>query len=212
MGKTSQGIDGQVINRVGNHVFRVVKGQNIISIYQPNVANPQTPLQQQNRLKFALLSEFFGRLSEAVAAGFVGKTGHGSGYNRAVSVNFANGITGTYPNYAMNYSALKMSEGKVDLPYSPSASLDNSNLTIGWTDNSDTAAYASPEDPLALIVYNSSKHQVSTVLSAAKRNDTTFVYNCPSTWNGDDIEVYIFFRDEKLENASPSVYLGHFSL
>ena len=212
MGKTSQGVDGQIVNRVGNHVFRVVKGQNIISIYQPNVANPQTQLQQQNRQKFSLLSKFFGECAPIVEAGFVSKTGKGSGYNRAVSVNFANGITGTYPNYAMNYSALKFSEGKVDLPYSPSASLDNSNLTIGWTDNSDTATYAHPEDPLALVVYNSSKEQVVYVLNAAKRRDTTFVYNCPSTWNGDDIEVYVFFRDEKGENASKSAYMGHFSL
>lgn len=212
MGKTSQGIDGQVVNRVGNHVFRVVRGQNIISIYQPNVANPQTTLQQQNRLKFSLLSKFFGECAPIVEAGFVGKTGKGSGYNRAVSVNFANGITGSYPNYAMNYSALQFSEGKVDLPYSPSGSLDNSTLTIGWTDNSDTATYASPEDSLALVVYNSSKEQVVYVLNAAKREDTTFNFVCPQTWNGDDIEVFIFFRDDKGENASKSVYLGHFSL
>lgn len=212
MGLTSQGIDGQVTKRVGNHVFRVVKGRNVISIYQPNVSNPQTDAQKQVRDKFSLLSKFFGTLSAVVELGFVGRSLKGSGYNAAVSVNFKNGITGTWPNYAMNYSALKLSQGRVDLPYSPSASLDNSNITVGWTDNSDMSPYASPEDKLALVVYNSSKEQVAFNLNAAKRNETTYVFNCPSTWNGDDIEVYVFFHDEKGENSSKSAYMGHFSL
>lgn len=212
MGLTSQGIDGQVVKRVGNHVFRVVKGRNVISIYQPNVSNPQTDEQKQVRDKFKMLSQFCGMLSPVMEVGFVGRTGKGSGYNRGVSVNFKNGITGTWPNYALNYSALIIAQGRIDLPYSPSASLDNSNLTIGWTDNSDLGAYASPNDQLALVVYNSSKGQVVYNVNGPKRNETTYVFNCPSTWNGDDIEVYIFFHDEKLENSSKSAYMGHFSL
>ena len=46
MGKANQGVFGAWTKRVGNVVGRVIQGVNVYSIYQPNVSNPRTELQQ----------------------------------------------------------------------------------------------------------------------------------------------------------------------
>lgn len=211
MATLQQGILGGFSGKVGPVVGSSWKGKAVIRAKALSIHNPNTEEQQKVRAHFALLAQFVSRSSGFINVGFKTQAQGMTECNAALAANYDNGITGTFPNYALNYSALQVSKGSLDLPYSPSASLDNSNLTIGWTDNSDLCN-GSPEDKLMLLVYNSSKEQVVYNTSAAMRNETTYVFNCPSTWNGDDIEVYIAFRSAKDDTTSKSAYMGHFSL
>lgn len=64
---------GSVVKgRVGSIVYRVRNGETIASQYQPNVANPSTPAQVQNRAKLKLLSQLGAAVEPAIAIPRVG--------------------------------------------------------------------------------------------------------------------------------------------
>lgn len=58
-----QGITGKVSGKMGSAVFRVRNGQQVVTQYNPIVANPNTKAQQGPRSKFKLLSQLAAVLS-----------------------------------------------------------------------------------------------------------------------------------------------------
>lgn len=63
---TMQGITGKLSGKMGSAVFRVRNGQQVVTQYNPVVANPNTKAQQGPRSKFKLLSQ----LAAVMAPGF----------------------------------------------------------------------------------------------------------------------------------------------
>lgn len=60
---TMQGITGKLSGKMGSAVFRVRNGQQVVTQYNPIVANPNTKSQQGPRSKFKLLSQLAAVLS-----------------------------------------------------------------------------------------------------------------------------------------------------
>lgn len=60
---TMQGITGKLSGKMGSAVFRVRNGQQVVTQYNPIVANPNTKAQQGPRSKFKLLSQLAAVLS-----------------------------------------------------------------------------------------------------------------------------------------------------
>lgn len=58
-----QGITGKLSGKMGSAVFRVRNGQQVVTQYNPIVANPNTKAQQEPRSKFKLLSQLAAVLS-----------------------------------------------------------------------------------------------------------------------------------------------------
>lgn len=58
-----QGITGKLSGKMGSAVFRVRNGQQVVTQYNPVVANPNTKAQQGPRSKFKLLSQLAAVLS-----------------------------------------------------------------------------------------------------------------------------------------------------
>lgn len=211
MGKCNQGVFGNWTKRVGNVVGRVVNGRNIYSIYQPNVSNPQTEVQQQLRTKFRMLSKF-----GSVNAGFLNlglheSKGEGTWLSRFISVNFYDGVTGTWPSFELNFPKLIMSQGNVDLPYNPAAQLQGSDINITWTDNTGIGN-ARDSDKVMFIVFNKDKNQSIGDTEAADRSTRQASYNLPASWNGDTVFVYFAMYRVEARIASTSVFLGQFTI
>lgn len=61
-----QGISGGLSGKTGSYTFRQARGQTIVSQYQPNVKNPNTQGQQNQRAKFKLMSQ----LAAVMSPGF----------------------------------------------------------------------------------------------------------------------------------------------
>lgn len=211
MGKCNQGVFGNWTNKTGNVVGRVVNGRNIYSIYQPNVSNPQTEEQQQLRTKFRMLSKFGSVNAGFLKSGLLESKGEGTWLSRFISVNFENGITGTWPAFELNYPKLIMSQGNVDLPYNPAAQLQGSDINITWTDNSGIGN-ARDSDKVMFIVFNKDKNQGIADTEAADRSTRQASYSLPASWNGDTVYVYFAMYRVEAKVASASVFLGQFTI
>lgn len=211
MGKCNQGVFGNWTKRVGNVVGRVVNGRNIYSIYQPNVSNPNTETQLQLRTKFRMLSKFGSVNAGFLNLGLLESKGEGTWLSRFISVNFDDGITGTWPSFELNFPKLIMSQGNVDLPYNPAAQLQGSDLNVTWTDNSGIGN-ARDSDKVMFVVFNKDKNQSIADTEAADRSTRQASYSLPASWNGDTVYVYFAMYRVAAKVASASVFLGEFHL
>lgn len=75
-------LSGAVTGKLAGNVYSVSAGQQIVRAYQPNVANPNTELQVNNRTKFKLASQLSAAFSPVIA---ISKQGLVSGRNQFVS-------------------------------------------------------------------------------------------------------------------------------
>lgn len=211
MGKCNQGVFGNWVKRVGNVVGRVVNGQNIYSIYQPNVSNPQTDLQMRTRTKFSMLTKLGSVIGGFLSISLHKSKGNGTWLSRFISINFFDGITGTWPSYELNYPKLILSQGNVDLPYNTAAQLQGSDINITWTDNSGIGN-AKDSDKVMFLIYNKDKNASIADSEAAERSTRQASYNLPASWNGDTVYVYFAMQRVNDKTASASLFLGQFTV
>ena len=211
MGKCNQGVFGNWVKRVGNVVGRVVNGQNIYSIYQPNVSNPQTETQQQIRTKFSMLCKLGSVTASFLMLGLLESKGKGTWLSRFISLNFDDGVTGTWPSFELNYPKLIMSQGNVDLPYNPAAQVQGSEISVTWIDNSGIGN-ARDSDKVMFVVFNKDKNQSIADTEAADRSERQASYSMPASWNGDTVYVYFAMYRKAAKVASTSVFLGQFTI
>lgn len=211
MGKCNQGVFGNWVKRVGNVVGRVVNGENIYSIYQPNVSNPQTESQQQTRSKFSMLTKLGSVIGGFLAITLLQSKGKGTWLSRFISINFKDGVTGTWPSYELNFPKLILSQGNVDLPYNPAAELQGSDVNITWTDNSGIGN-AKDSDKAMFLIYNKDKNASIADSEAADRSTRQASYSLPASWNGDTVYVYFAMQRVSERTASASMFLGQFTV
>lgn len=86
-----QGITGKLSGKMGAAVFRIRKGDQIVTQYNPVVSNPNTAGQQEKRAAFKLMSQLgavmapaFGALDKPAA----GSKGAGTARNRFFQLNY----------------------------------------------------------------------------------------------------------------------------
>lgn len=211
MGKCNQGVFGNWVKKVGNVVGRVVNGENIYSIYQPNVSNPQTERQQKTRTKFSMLTKLGSVISEFLLIGLLQSKGKGTWLSRFISINFKDGVTGTFPSFELNYPKLILSMGNVDLPYNTAAQLQGSDVNITWTDNSGIGN-AKDSDKAMFLVYNKDKNVSIADSESADRSTRQASYTLPASWNGDTVYVYFAMQRVAERTASASMFLGQFTV
>lgn len=215
MGVCDQGVFGSWRNRVGNVVGRVRQGRNVYAIYQPQVANPRTPAQLRYRRIFTAFSKLGRNLLPTLKVGFASLDGYkyGSAYSSFVGFNIKNGVAYEYNAQTgvvtLKYDKLDISVGNLPLPLSPVGTLDGSDISVTWSDNSGIG-YAAANDVAYVCVYNPAKLQ-SILDGKYKRSERSAVIQTPVAWSGDTVEAYLFMRDEK-GNCSETFYCGSFNL
>src|SRR5690606_18987475 len=109
MGKISQGVLGGFSGKVGNVVGGSWKGIDYMRIMPANVANPKSPGQLDQRSKFSTVLQFLQPLVDFVKVGFKLYAKNMTQFNSAMSYNLLNAITGTYPNFSIDYRTALLS-------------------------------------------------------------------------------------------------------
>ena len=178
------------VGKMGDIVGRKGKGgEYIISQYQPTPRNPQTQAQMVQRSKVALVGSFAKHLSgwaKIMCRGDYKLTGYG----KLMKLLLPECITGTYPNFEIDFTHALISKGSVDLPYSPSASPEGTTLSLTWADNSGLGN-ALTTDEVCVCCYNATKNQCVYQIGIAQRNERNTTLTLPSTWTGDTVNVWM---------------------
>ena len=208
MGKISQGILGGLSGKVGNVIGGNWKGIDYLRIKPSSVANPRTVGQVNQRNKFSATIQFLqpnkGFLNIGYKAFAVKKTA----FNSAMSYILGNAITGTAPNFSIDYSLALLSRGSLSTALNGSVDLSTANqVTFNWDDNS-ADGNANTTDKAMVLAYNAEKKESIYLLDGATRTTTSQVLSLPTSYTGDTIQLFMAFVSDNGSIVSNSVYLG----
>lgn len=134
MGKIT-GLYGSVTGKIGNVVFSQNSGTTVARQYQPNVKNPSTIAQSEQRAKLKLMSQVSAALAPVIA---IQKNGMKSSRNLFIQRNF---------NYAMSesgvasvtYENLQLTSGSAGLPSIIASRSETEGIKISLSEAADSA-------------------------------------------------------------------------
>ncbi|MBU1013908.1 MAG: hypothetical protein KKG99_12970 [Bacteroidetes bacterium] len=212
MGTISKGILGGFSGKVGTVVGASIFGIDVMRSYQANVGNPRTVGQVSQRTKFSLIVQFLRLLLPIIKIGYALKAIGQSAFNACVSYNIKNSITGTYPDYSIDFSKIMISQGSLLKVPAPSIDENNaSSVSIAFSQHCSSTDTEYNDLAYALF-YNVTKGSVMTSMGIRKRSDSN-VYVAPEMWAvGDEVHAWIFFTSPDGSKVSDSVYAGSATL
>ncbi|WEK20517.1 MAG: DUF6266 family protein [Candidatus Pedobacter colombiensis] len=213
MGKLTGGIDYDMIGRLGNHVGRKRKGKNIISMRPSKSKKPGTPLQINQRIKFGMMTSWLSNLSGLIDIGFAAYDTKMTAQNAAVKYNLEHAITGTGPDYQINYRKILYSRGPLDLPiYMEVGTVIDCKIEFLWANQivnpgNPGESNALATDKATLLVYNSTKGKFVTLKAAAPRSALKFELQLPLDFAGDSVDCWMSFVSANGKLVSNSIYI-----
>lgn len=208
MGKIAQGILGGLSGKVGNVIGGSWKGIDYIRIKPASVANPRTEGQVNQRNKFTVTLEFIQAVKPFIHKGYKFLAVKKTAFNAAMSYVLNNAITGTAPNYLVDYANALVSRGGLSGALNPTSDLATAGeVTFNWDDNS-AEGNANTTDKSMLLIYNPSKKESISLLDGADRTVGSQIVPIPTTYAGDTVELFMAFIAEDGSQVSDSTYLG----
>ncbi|WP_019038498.1 DUF6266 family protein [Psychroflexus tropicus] len=207
MGKISQGVLGGFSGKVGNIVGGTWKGIDYMRIKPANVSNPRTAGQVDQRSKFTITLRFLQTMTDFLRVGFKLYANKMTQFNAAMSYNLNNAITGTYPNFSVDYANALVSRGGLTEALNGAVSSSGGLVEFTWDDNSGSGS-AQATDKALLVVYNATKDQAIYDTAGAARSATSQNLAMPNDFIGDDVEAFIGFISDDGKEVSDSIYIG----
>ncbi len=117
MGRLSRGFLGGFQGQLGTAYGCFWRLMDLVKAMPRKVKRAPTEAQLPARLKLSLMTSFLARLSSIINIGFkYVKTPGQSAMNAAVSYNLNNAITGTSPDFSIDFPKLMFSKGRLPLP------------------------------------------------------------------------------------------------
>jgi len=208
MGTIKQGILGGFSGKVGTVIGASWKGIDYMRSIPVSVLNPNTPAQVEHRAKFSAIVNFLKPLTVFLRVGFKSKNTTMSPFNAAMSYHLKNAITGTFPNYKIDHSKVRVSQGNLPGALNPQVQLTTTGeIEFTWEDNSfETDSMA--DDKVLLVPSNSSKQHAVFVYDGNTRHSGSQVITLPENYAGDEIQCYIAFQNERQTIFSDSQFLN----
>ena len=208
MATNEQGILGGFSGKVGTVVGGNWNGIDFMRGKPAHIANPRTAGQLDQRVRMATIIKFLGPLKAFLRVGFKKQAIKMSAFNAATSYNLAHAITGTYPDYMVDYLKVLICQGKLAGALNPQINPSTSGqVEFTWKDNS-SANGALRDDMAVLVVYNAKKGFAVTSFAGNSREGGSEVITLPSNFAGDEVQCYIAFQNARQTVISDSQFAG----
>lgn len=208
MGKIDGGLMGFVRGRIGNSVYYVRNGKQMVRKIGIN-EKPATPKQLTGRQRFKVLFAFFRHMKPFINKGFgemaAGTTMHP--YNLAVKYNMQEATIGEYPDVTIAYERIVLSKGPLPAPLDLKLQQDEQGVEISW----DTSAmeYQRRFDAVMLLLYFPKTAEVLCLLHAAQRQSGEVYVPLNAEALSGEIHGYVAFVAEGKKGMNNSVYINN---
>jgi len=207
MGTIKKGILGGFSGKVGNVVGASWRGIEYIRSMPASVRNPRTEAQVTQRTRFALIGKMMKTLIPIIRLGYADKVGKGkSAFSEAMKYNVTNAVIGLFPDFEIDFEAVKITTGKLYGTGSASATCAAGSISYVW--NTDLLNNASATDKVILAAFNPSLNESVFNMEAAARADGSASLTLPPTWDGAQIDTYLALTSEDRKMVSDSLYTG----
>ena len=213
MARIPNGILGEFIGTAGNVSGYMRYGNNFLRSRRSKSGNVMTPKRLAQQQKIKVCNEF---TKPFAGQSFFNKTfpaygSKGSGHNRATSAILNQAIVGSYPDIAIAYPLVLISQGPLPAPVDALANPDaESNILFSWTDNTGTDT-AKADDKVVLVAYCTETKQIIYSLNAGTRADGQAILDT-HLMQGVAAETWIGFVSHDEKDAANSSYTGQIAL
>lgn len=214
MARLHNGILGGVLGTIGNIEGYMSRGQFIYRSKRTKSTKPPTEKQLAARQKMKLVKHFVGVFTDFVRVGFaytaIGKKY--SAYDAAVGWQLKNAIAGEYPNQSINYAAVQVSIGPIDLKdLHVQVQLSDDKLIFSWQPDH---TYLHASERVMLLAYDAASNEAVYVRCGARRSAGTDSLVLPGDMLGKGIavETWLSFVEENGVKCGNSIYTGRFKL
>lgn len=193
---------GAMSGRHGDSVASMDKdGKSIIKLYtQPSKSS--TEAQVAHRAKFGLVNKVLSTHHRLFKNTF-GRMG----VNKAVAFAMKNAVTGSYPDYEIDYTKLTLSDGT--LPTASKLMVEiTSGTTVNVTWDNHIFLEDNPTDTANLVFMDSVTKKSVFFTGNATRIDGAMQADLSDVWAGNAIYCWFFFADPANGNKSISQYVS----
>lgn len=200
-------ITGRTTGKFSTAVFSKQFGKNTMRSKPLEVKNPRTLAQREQRQKFSLMVELARKFLSFIRISFNQVAVGMSEFNSFMQNNISEVISGSFPDYAIDYDKLIVSKGTLTGAIDGAASAVAGNtVTINWTDNSGVGD-ASADDKALVLILNPNSPNVVYDTTLKTRADLTEDLVVPEDWVGDEVHVYLSFMNETGYKVADSSYV-----
>jgi len=193
---------GAISGRHGSAVAASTKsGKCILKIFKAP-SNPNTDKQVAQRTKFGFVNSELSYMRELFKITF----GSTLGKNQAVSFAMKDAVTGESPDYALDYSKLKISigslygTGQVSL-----VKTVDSKIKVDWSYTDLTGNTAN--DQVNLAFFNIETKEALLKQNVVLRSIGTVDVELPTVWAGQSVHCWIYFSSPDGKMNSTSQYI-----
>jgi hypothetical protein len=204
---------GRIHGKNGASVGSTYRGIAVVKALPEKSSKPATLAQLTQQSKFGLVVSFLSSINEHLKIGYQSKTGKVSAFNAAVQYHLLEAVTGTYPDFTLDYAKVKLSIGDPDMraAYQHEVITEADGLiTVTWELDSAGSKYTLGTDKAILVVYNSAKDSFLTKAENATRADLQDEMVTPRIFRGDTLHGWLFFVSADGKLVSNTSYLGSF--
>ena len=194
MGKVTS-LYGKTTGKIGSIVFATSGGETIAREYNPNVSNPNTSAQINQRARLKLMSQLSAALAPVIA---IPKQGLVSSRNAFTKKNFDlsmanNGVA------QITYENVQLTNGNLGLPTIEATRAQGSGISINLAEDASRAV-----SRVVYILYRKTSEQrlqfISSVIAESAGSNGTFPASLPYTEG--DIVLYAYGMRDTSESAT----------
>ncbi|WP_053058493.1 DUF6266 family protein [Pedobacter sp. BMA] len=194
MGLIKQGILGGFRKKTGTVVGAYWRSLDVIRGLPRSSGKAPTQKQLMQQAKFGLVTGFLSNFSALIDRGFGASGEVSTPMNVAVAWHLKNAVIGDYPDYEIDLSMLRFSNGKLEMPaeflVEPEA---GGVVNIGWSHTEADDKYIDGTDSLSVLVYNTVKSKFMRFSLVAPRSAKTYSLQLPASFVGDAVQIYVAF-------------------
>ncbi len=194
---------GKISGKHGEAVSAVRKdGLCIIKVYRA-ASNPNTIGQKHQRGKFGFVMKEINCFRSVFTRNFGGQYG----INKVVAIAMKTSVSGEFPNYTLEYSKLKISDGNLYATSTLSVErISDTLIRVSWGD--ELFSDATHSDKVSIVLHHSEAKVVNWSFECAQRKEGSIDIEVPSAWVAAKLHTWIYFSTAEGKRLSESKFAG----
>jgi Family of unknown function (DUF6266) len=211
MAKLPNGILGGFIGTLGPAVGTQWKGKQVIRSRPPRKRPKSSEDQLKQQAKVRLMSPFIRPLTNFLNSTYQCVTVLTSCFNKAMSYNLRNAISGEFPAYKINFIRVALGVGDLLNVEKPTVNSESTGrLTFSWKDNSNEGSARATDQSFAAL-YCEELKTWRTGNNGPQRNAGSYTLDVPA-FSGKAVHAYIGFLSADAKFVTTSVYAGSINI
>jgi len=208
MAKYKHGINGAFSGKVGTVIGKKCRGVDYMQSLPEKTKKEPTHPQLVQRMKFKVVKGFLDSMTELIAVTFRNLAGKATAHNIAFQYNCKNDVTGTYPDFSMDYKNALLSKGILYPAEQVTVqSAGAGKLRFEWNKDYSLHRMASSSNRAILVAYCPETNHAVYHLKGSFRYKGKGLLNA-SLFTGMEVETWMAFITEDGSNVSDSCYVG----